>query len=64
MIRLGPRWLTDLSLVDRVRKSGAKLHLNGTTGTRDDVLLLEHSPDSLSSDDPKRLVETLKSLSN
>jgi len=63
MIRLWPRWLTDPSLVDRVRKTGAKLHLNGTTGTREDVLpLLEHSPDSLSSDDPKRLVETLKSL--
>ena len=65
MIRLWPRWLNDVSLVDRVRKAGVKLHLNGTTGTRDDVLpLLEHSPDSLSSDDPKRLFETLKAVGN
>lgn len=47
----------------RVRKAGAKLHPNGVTGTRDEVVpLLQHSPDSLSSDDPRRLVSTLAEL--
>jgi glycerophosphoryl diester phosphodiesterase len=63
MIRLWPKWLDDPSLVERVRKAGVKLHLNGETGTRDDVIpLLKHSPDSLSSDDPRQLVSTLGQL--
>jgi glycerophosphoryl diester phosphodiesterase len=63
-IRLWPKWLkNDANLVRRVRKTGAKLHLNGTTGKPDDVFpLLLHKPDSLSSDDPARLVKTLKEL--
>ncbi len=62
-IRLWPKWLTDSSLVERVRKAGAKLHLNGSTGKRDEVIpLLKHAPDSLSSDDPKRLIRTLREL--
>jgi len=63
-IRLWPKWLKDdANLVRRVRKAGAKLHLNGTTGKPDDVLpLLQHKPDSLSSDDPARLVQTLAEL--
>ncbi len=61
MIRLWPKWLKqDAALVQRVRTLGAKLHLNGTTGTPDDILpLLKHQPDSLSTDDPARLVKTL-----
>ncbi len=63
MIRLWPKWLTDKSLVDRVRKTGAKLHLNGTTGTAEDIgPLLKYRPDSLSSDDPAKLIETLDSF--
>jgi len=63
MIRLWPRWLTDITLVNRVRKAGAKLHLNGETGVPDEVLpLLAHSPDSLSSDNPAQLRKTLADL--
>jgi glycerophosphoryl diester phosphodiesterase len=63
MIRLWPRWLGDATLVKRVRASGAKLHLNNTTGKPEEVVpLLAHRPDSLSSDDPARLVATLKEL--
>jgi glycerophosphoryl diester phosphodiesterase len=62
-IRLWPRWLTDKTLVRRVRQAGAKLHLNGTTGKTSEVIpLLKFGPDSMSSDDPDRLVKTLKQL--
>jgi glycerophosphoryl diester phosphodiesterase len=65
MIRLWPKWLGDKTLVDRVRKTGAKLHLNGETGLTDEVLpLLAHSPDSLSSDNPAQLRKTLSDLQN
>lgn len=64
MIRLWPDWLkTDSSLIDRVRRTEAKLHLNGTTGKLDEVQqLLQGQPDSLSSDDPAELVRSLKKL--
>ncbi len=62
-IRLWPKWIEDDTLVKRVRQAGAKLHLNGTDGSRDEVLrLLRYGPDSLSSDDPARLVKTLRDL--
>ncbi len=62
-IRLWPKWLTDETLVPRVRKAGAKLHLNGTTGLPDDIIpLMKYHPDSLSTDDPGQLVETLLGL--
>jgi len=62
-IRLWPRWLTDEKLVPRVRAAGAKLHLNGRTGTKEEIIpLLNHAPDSLSSDNPERLLLTLKNL--
>ncbi|MEE3369143.1 MAG: glycerophosphodiester phosphodiesterase family protein [Planctomycetota bacterium] len=61
MIRLWPRWLTDTSLIEKVRKSGCTLHLNGKLGTTAEVArLLRHCPNSLSSDDPAQLVKTLK----
>ena len=64
-IRLWPKWLTDASLIGRVRKSGAKLHLNGRAGTVEETTpLFSHKPDSLSSDNPAKLIETLTSLSN
>jgi len=60
MIRLWPKWLTDETLVPRVRKAGATLHLNGTSGEAEEVSqLLKYRPDSLSSDDPARLLRTL-----
>ena len=63
-IRLWPRWLTDESLIVRVRKTGAKLHLNGRAGTMEKTgPLFSHKPDSLSSDNPAKLIETLNSLS-
>lgn len=63
MIRLWPDWLRDETLVPRVRRASVKLHLNASDGSRDDVLrLLPHQPDSLSSDDPARLVQTLREL--
>jgi glycerophosphoryl diester phosphodiesterase len=63
-IRLWPKWLSDTSLVTRVADGGAALHLNGTDGSKQEVLeLLQYGPASLSSDDPHRLVRTLRSLS-
>lgn len=63
VIRLWPKWLTDATLVPRVRKLGCELHLGTGTGTRAEVLpLLEHAPESLSSDDPAQLLKTLAEL--
>lgn len=58
VIRLWPRWLEDEDgPVERVRATGKGLHLNGTKGERDETLrLLVYKPDSLSSDDPRRLL--------
>jgi glycerophosphoryl diester phosphodiesterase len=66
-IRLWPQWLSGGAgaepLVQRVRKARVKLHINGAMGKRDEVVpLLKYRPDSMSSDDPGRLVETLKEL--
>jgi glycerophosphoryl diester phosphodiesterase len=63
MIRLWPKWLSDPALVPRVRKLGLALHLGAGTGKREEVLpLLAHEPESLSSDDPARLIRTLAEL--
>jgi glycerophosphoryl diester phosphodiesterase len=63
-IRLWPRWVAaDESLVARVRKVKCGLHINGATGTREEVVpKLKYRPESTSSDDPARLVATLRSL--
>ncbi len=63
-IRLWPRWIEkDESLVARVRKVKCGLHINGATGTREEVVpKLKYRPESTSSDDPARLVATLRSL--
>lgn len=60
-IRLWPRWLeSGKAPVERVRATGKKLHLNGTLGEVEETLqLLSFEPDSLSSDDPARLKNTL-----
>jgi glycerophosphoryl diester phosphodiesterase len=63
VIRLWPKWLSDEKLVPRMRKLGLELHLGTGKGTRDEVLpLLAHEPESLSSDDPARLIQTLAEL--
>ncbi len=63
-IRLWPAWLVkEPSLAQRVHNAGAKLHINGTSGSRDEVVrALAYEPDSLSSDYPTRLAATLKAL--
>ena len=62
-IRLWPRWLKDQKLVPRVKATGCGLHLNGSTGRKEEVVpLLMHGPTSLSSDDPGRLVKTLRAI--
>jgi glycerophosphoryl diester phosphodiesterase len=59
-IRLWPKWLSDETLVAKVRKAGVKLHFSGATGEPDEVLpLLKHQPDSISSDNPAVLIKTL-----
>lgn len=63
-IRLWPRWLNDGDEpVKRVRAVGKRLHLNGTTGRFDETLeRLAFGPESLSSDDPARLKQTLEKI--
>ena len=62
-IRLWPKWLGEATLVERVRKTGKQLHLNGTTGDVAELsLLLAHRPESISGDDPARIVATLRRL--
>ena len=65
MIRLWPHWLekNGEELVHKVREAGTRLHLNGTTGSVDETQsLLRYHPDSLSSDDPARLIRTLREI--
>lgn len=61
IIRLWQNWVAaDPKLVERVAKTGAGLHLNGTTGLPEEVgPLLKLRPVSLSSDDPAQLVKSL-----
>ena len=63
MIRLWTKWLSDKTLVPRVRRHGILLHLNGTFGAEDETrMLLTHAPDSIASDNPARLVASLKKI--
>lgn len=60
-IRLWPKWLTDQSLVQRVRTAGARLHLGVSRGEPQEVWpLLKFRPDSMSSDDPAHLRSTIR----
>lgn len=62
-IRLWPRWLTagdGALIVERVRNCSARLQLNGTVGTPQEVLpLLQYRPHALLVDDPAALKATL-----
>lgn len=63
VVRLWPKWLSDPALVPRVRKLGLELHLGIGLGTEREVLpLLAYEPESLSSDDPGRLIKTLRGI--
>jgi len=63
VIRLWPKWLDDKSLLATLRKLGVGLHTGAGMGTRDEVIpLLAYEPESLSSDDPARLLRTLEEL--
>jgi glycerophosphoryl diester phosphodiesterase len=63
MIRLWPKWLDDKTLVPTLRKHGLELHVGAGMGTREELLpLLVHEPESVSSDDPVRLIKTLEEL--
>lgn len=63
MIRLWPKWLTDESLVGRVRQANVKLQISEADGAQDEIAqLLKHRPESLSTDDPARLSATLAVL--
>lgn len=63
VIRLWPRWLEDATAVARVREAKCELHLGTGGGTPAEVVpLLAHRPESLASDDPTRLVRTLREL--
>lgn len=62
-IRIWPRWIDpsrEPGVVQRVRHCGARLQLNGTSGTVQDLLpLLEHRPDDLLVNDPLQARKTL-----
>jgi glycerophosphoryl diester phosphodiesterase len=62
-IRLWPKWLADQTLTAKVRQHKKLLHLGTGKGTRDDVTpLLRYEPESLASDDPARLIQTLAAI--
>ena len=58
------KWLAEVDEpVQRVRAAGMKLHLNQATGELKNTLdLLAYQPDSIGTDDPKKLIETLKKI--
>ncbi|MCF6278292.1 MAG: hypothetical protein L3J16_06035, partial [Anaerolineales bacterium] len=63
-IRIWPRWLAKGDQpVKRIRATGKRLHLNGKTGSLEETLsLLVHQPESLLTDDPRRLRAALKKI--
>jgi glycerophosphoryl diester phosphodiesterase len=63
VVRLWPKWLSDKTLVPRVRKMKLELLVGAGKGTRDEVLpLLKHSPEIVSADDPAQLLRTLAEI--
>ena len=64
VIRLWPKWFDGSgALVERVRKAGVKLQLNGTVGAPRDVLpLLTYHPEMVLVDDPAAFKATLDEL--
>ena len=62
-IRLRMAWFKDQPLAVEVHQQGVRVHLGGSTGTLAETLpLLAYQPDSLSADDPARLLATLEKL--
>jgi glycerophosphoryl diester phosphodiesterase len=63
MIRLWPKWLNDTKLIPRVRQHKLLLLVNGTMGAEEETrTLLDHVPDAIASDDPARLVQSLRRI--
>jgi len=63
MIRLWPRWLTDRSLVPRVRDLGLQLQLNAPDSRPQTILpLLAYEPDAILVDDVAAALAILKEL--
>jgi glycerophosphoryl diester phosphodiesterase len=64
VIRLWLYWLEEKPfLADQVRKTGAKLMINGTSGELDEVKLLKSfSPDWILINDPAQLIKSLREL--
>ena len=64
-IRIWPKWFEQYEedLIRRVRLAGGTVHLNGTLGKLGETYeLLQHFPVSLSSDDPKLLIQNLRKI--
>tara|TARA_B100000700_G_C15006453_1_gene838769 strand:- start:1029 stop:1913 length:885 start_codon:yes stop_codon:yes gene_type:complete len=64
-IRIWPKWFEQYEedLIRRVRLTGGTVHLNGTLGKLGETYeLLQHFPVSLSSDDPKLLIQNLRKI--
>lgn len=62
-IRLWPKWLGDAALIDAVRRRQCKLLVGAGRGERAEVVAaLKASPESVSCDDPARLVQMLREL--
>ncbi|MBU6173034.1 MAG: hypothetical protein KGQ60_04485 [Planctomycetes bacterium] len=60
MIRLWSQWLTDKSLVNRVRQCGAKLQINLGRGTREELeKILPYGAEAILCDDPALLIGNL-----
>lgn len=64
VIRLWLHWLEeDPALVDRVRQTGTKLMINGTTGELQEAKnIMSYNPDWILIDDPAQLIESLREL--
>jgi glycerophosphoryl diester phosphodiesterase len=63
MIRLWSNWLSEKSIVERVRKSGAKLQINvGRGGLEEVEPILRYRPDAILCDDPALLIKSLDTL--
>ena len=64
LIRLYPRWAKDKTVVERVRRAGAELHMIARLGSKQELLeLLPYRPDSIHTDDPGRLIGSLAEFS-
>ena len=65
MIRLWSAWLSDQSLVTKVRQTGAKLQINVGMGSLDEVqIILPFRPDAILCDNPAMLRQSLQKIAD